>query len=456
MKNTSSINKKVKYLKRALFFGALVIFAFALPDFASAAGEIQGGPDVISQLQERILKATQNWGSTLSAMARYLLVTLGVIGFIWNLLLSMLKGDFDIQVVLGEFTKLVLIVGVVYFIIENINLFSHEVILVFSKLGTMANANNPSFGTSPSDLNTSGIISQGINYFNQLDDLGDDFFDKWLVQAETYPKYQEGWGVGPIAYYFDKLSWQFFIGVMKGIGIFLAICYFVASIAVFTAYVEIYVVTGVGVILLGFLSNSITAETGKKYLVYLISAAMKLLVIFLIIGLGKEMIDPLFNEIFNMTSNDITQIEMSPTNVKLSNFVWVIVITILWVYLLMKIPETVASLINGVSTGGAAPFAAAAAGAAATIAAGAGMVTKGIMAKKAASSAMELARMQKKDGASGSVLGNAFKNYRAAGKTAKDENRKSGGKANYHADDILKNHKNKMVQDSLKKMSNHK
>jgi type IV secretion system protein TrbL len=63
------------------------------------------------------------------------------------------------------------------------------------------------------------------------------------------------------------------------------------ALQLFMTQIEMYLVGGAGVVMLGFTGSSMTSSFGEKYIGYMISIGIKLLVIYAIVGLGQNVIN---------------------------------------------------------------------------------------------------------------------------------------------------------------------
>jgi type IV secretion system protein TrbL len=75
--------------------------------------------------------------------------------------------------------------------------------------------------------------------------------------------------------------------LFSGLGV--ALAYFVIAIQLSLTLIESYIVTGGGVLLLGFGAFRGTASISEKYLSYVVAVGVKLFVIYLIVGAGATL-----------------------------------------------------------------------------------------------------------------------------------------------------------------------
>ena len=169
-----------------------------------------------------------------------------------------------------------------------------------------------------------------------------------------------------------------------------------ASVAAFTlvALIEMYFALSVGVLILGFGSSRFTNDYSKRYLGYIVSIGMKLMVLQLLVGTGQTFILDWTQE-FDQHSNSQVMVLIGASLVML--------------ILVKTVPDSIQSIINGASfsSGGGSMLTGMAAGGIAGAAAsttGAGLAVR--EAAKIAASERGLGSRIK---SMGSSLGSAFK-----------------------------------------------
>ncbi len=68
------------------------------------------------------------------------------------------------------------------------------------------------------------------------------------------------------------------------------IAYAIVALTLLLAIIEAYIVTGAGLVMLGFLGSRWTSSWGEKYFGYAVSMGVKLMVTYLVVGLGQTII----------------------------------------------------------------------------------------------------------------------------------------------------------------------
>ena len=164
------------------------------------------------------------------------------------------------------------------------------------------------------------------------------------------------------------------------------------------ALVEFYFVTSAGVFLLGFGGSRWTKDIAIKYMTYTLGVGIKLFIIQLVVAVGQSIITSFANS-FETGAN--------------SQVFIVIGVTLVYLALVLYLPNIVSGLVSGVSPGGSGSILGAAALTAGAIGASA------IAAGKTASAGSSLAKATASaGGAAASAGGAAAKSIAGAGRAA--------------------------------------
>lgn len=157
--------------------------------------------------------------------------------------------------------------------------------------------------------------------------------------------------------------------VVIGSVLFTMIAFMLVALQLLMTQIEFALISGVGLVQLGFSGASFTTMFSEKYFGYIVSTGIKLMMIFVIAGLGTQISQ---GEIDLIASYQSSGNHIPPVNLLLSS-----VVMLMYGCMAMMIPSVAGALMNGspsMSAGGMAGGAAAIAGGAAGAAmAGAGL-----------------------------------------------------------------------------------
>jgi type IV secretion system protein TrbL len=145
--------------------------------------------------------------------------------------------------------------------------------------------------------------------------------------------------------------------------IVVVVSYFVITLQLLMTEIEAFIVLFGGAVMLGFTGSRWTLPWGEKYFAYAVSVGVKLMVIFLVIGLGDQII-----------TNQVNTLVSGATLTK-EQYVQLMLIVLIYAGLAWNVPAMAGSFLNGsphMSLGTMAGTAMAAGGMLAGLAAGAG------------------------------------------------------------------------------------
>lgn len=314
----------------------ILFFLFGIFSFTNVWA-VDVNANTVDLMQLEFFKAVRDWYAPLAEIARWLLLSLAGLSFVWMGIQLLLKGA-DLQEMVAELVRFVVVVGLALWLIDNAKSISDSVLDGWIWIGGEANTGAVS---SPG-----GIFELGLDIYGQI-----------LESSE---------GMGA--------------KIVNGIiGIVVLILYSLITVMVFLVEVEVMVVTAAGVILLGFMGNPWTGNYAHNYLRYWLSSGIKLYVLYLVVGAGERFV--------SAWASSRTYGDAIGTGELIG-------ISIILLGLVIKIPEMVQSLVNG--SGGSMPTVGRVASTAASVAAGGAVGAAG-----GAMAIREATKMAGEQGASG-------------------------------------------------------
>ena len=168
------------------------------------------------------------------------------------------------------------------------------------------------------------------------------------------------------------------------------------SLQLLMTQIELSIVSGIGLVMLGFTGSSLTSTFGEKYIGYIVSVGIKLMLIFGIASLGPQ--------IANQTIGLLASHASDPGGPSTANLLVVGAAMLIYGLLGLMVPGIAGSLMNGspsMSLGSVAGAGAAAAGAVA----GVGMAGLGAAAGAASAGASSVGHLASLAGAGNLVSG---------------------------------------------------
>jgi len=260
------------------------------------------------------------WFNRLYGDARDLFSILIVIEIAWFALTSVLAGRGFEEIVPG-FVKKVMTIGFFYAILINAGAWTTDIMNSFEQAGSAAGG--------ISALSPSTIVSYGIA----------DALRILTGGQATLAHNSGGWfaflnigsDIGRMAAFFVELVERVILAAM----IFVA--FFVIALDMLILLIESYLILGAGVLFLGFGGSRWTARYVNSYFNYAISVAVKLFVIYLIVGALYTTVIPEIN----------TQLNNVSTHLNIGAVLTTAVTAMAAALLAKKIPEHAGALLGG-------------------------------------------------------------------------------------------------------------
>jgi len=213
---------------------------------------------ILTDLVNQFLRATAAWYQALLPVAKSLFVTLAAIELTWSAAWWALEQD-DLNPILVSLLRRLLTLGFFWAVLLKANVWVPAVIQGFVAAGKQA---AEAAGANLQELNPSTVLDQGIivssSVWSGVNTSG------WLSAA-----------AGAL------------LAALVSLLIFLAFAVIAANLVI--ALVEMCIVIGGGVLLLGFAGSSWTLPFAERYLSLAVSTGVKLFLLYLIIGLGTAL-----------------------------------------------------------------------------------------------------------------------------------------------------------------------
>ena len=261
-------------------------------DSASAASL-----ELLEQMQLSFKSETDKWFDPLETIAQRLLLGLAILSLAWNFVQIILRNG-DFQEIFMVLVKHLMTVGLFLAIILNAKEWTAAILDGFvTAAGSASGKENP-------DMSAASVLHQGVALGQKITQLGSDWWEPLIL----YP-----------------------------LSLIAVLLYGVMAAYMLLVYAETYIVTAGGIILLGFAGTDWTLDYAKRYLTYCISVGAKLYVLYLVVGLGSQMI--------NTWADDQVLSDRSVV-------VAVIGVLFVMVVLVVMLPNLIQSVINGSSLAG--------------------------------------------------------------------------------------------------------
>lgn len=283
-----------RHLRVSIFFVfAFLLFSqFALAETSADASKIGG---ILDTVDKNYKDLQFNWYSVIKGYAQNLFWILVLIDFGWSTVVYVLEKQ-DFTEIIVSLSKKIFPIGFFWSLLKMSDTWIPAIINSFIKIGQAA--------TGQGELSPSQITSDGV----------DMFFSAYSVMRDLNT--------------LEAISVTFPVTIAAFI--ILGAMVYIAWLMLITN-IEMYIVCGGGVILLGFGGSRWTTDFATKYLQYAVSVGIKYLVLYLVVGGGKTLIE-------NMT--------ISPDNF-IPSLIAVFVTVLIFAGLVMKIPQIASGMASG-------------------------------------------------------------------------------------------------------------
>lgn len=346
---------------------AAVGAAFAAPDASAQA---------IDQVVQSFETAAGGWYAVLLGFAQRLFGILATITLAWAAIKWVMQGD-DIKALMAQLVKQIVSLGFFWWVLMTAETWVPAIIDSFTQAGAAAGGSTA--------LTPSSIISEGL-------------FIASVIPSKTGA---------------TDLFTQPLIVIIAGLAAIIVLAGFViAAVQLAITKIQAAVVLAGGVLLLGFGGSSFTRDFVQKYFSYAISTGVRLLVLYLVLGIAITEANTWGDYLLTA---DITDLNFQPFFVVMANATF-------FAFMCWVIPKTAGEMLSGTIDMSAG---AVAAGVASGAVAGAGGVLAGAAAAAPIRGALQAAtagvKAEQAAGATGmnAVLGGIGRAASAIGTEAK-------------------------------------
>lgn len=273
-----------------VFFLLIIVLFLTLPNYGYAQQEAS----TIQTITTKISEVTSGWHDALRPYMLSLFWTLVFISFSYSASKMAIMGA-DVTEIFSELIKTVIVTGFWLYIINNSYEFASAIVNSLSKAASISSGVD-------ADIQPGDIIKSGLELSVQM------------IEAAS--------GIG------EKV-------VFGMCCIIVVILYFFIAAIVFVMLIEVYIVTGMSIILLGFAGSPWTSDVSKKYFLFTFGVGIKLFSAIIVVRFGERLV------------HDAIVVTGSYERIFA-----IVGIIFLITYLTKRIPDLAQSLIGGISSSG--------------------------------------------------------------------------------------------------------
>ncbi len=292
---------------------SLVVPAVAAPSRAAAAEKI------LDATIDRYMEAAAQWEPRIKQAAKSMFWILATISMVFTFAFMFAKGNTSLGDFFGEFLRFIVTTGFFYWLLDNGSAIAKSLITSFAQLGLQASS------TYQADLSPSNLISFALDL---------------IVRSCG------SFGEQDIATSVIALLLSIAIAVLFGI---------IAAMMVLllcSAWVLVYA----GVIYLGFGGGRWTSDIAINYFKTVLGLAMQTFTFCLLVGIGQGQIERLITD--SQVSKSVTvkgyvyDSVITTTSMTITEGCIILIFTVVLFMLVKTVPQMVAGVISGASTGG--------------------------------------------------------------------------------------------------------
>lgn len=311
--------------RRVWLYMVTAIVLLAVTEFAQAA-DTTGGFHVLNGIDSTFQPYQHSWAKTIMPFAYRLFWLLVTIDFSWTAVIWALeKNDFT-EIIIGIVKKF-MTNGFFFTLLKLSSEWIPAIISSFSMIGKNA------AGLTDAQATPDGVIGVGFkSALSIFDVIGSMSLTQKIALALP----------------------------MEFLGIVIFFCFLYIGIQLLVLLVESYIVIGGGVILLGFGGSRWTTDFATKYLQYAVSVGMRLMVLYLVIGVGSTISANLVSVI---SKDDVIASMFQAVGVALA-----------YAFIVFKVDNIASGMMSGASSSSAGDMMSSALTAGAAIAGGAAMM----------------------------------------------------------------------------------
>ncbi|OZB55510.1 MAG: P-type conjugative transfer protein TrbL [Thiomonas sp. 15-63-373] len=313
----------------AVAAGLMLLLAVAVSAHAAPAPTPTGGPGgqgYLDTISSQFQAATTGWMTTAQSYAFKIFTALAAMDLSWWGIKQVLKKN-DLADFIAGATLKIASIAFFYTIVKYAPTWMPLITSSFMDMGQAIG------GSSAATASPSGVMSMAFSVVHQL--------------YEVYNKAPGG---------LLNIGSNLFLAIIIAITSLLALIGFgLVALQLLMTLIETYLVGGAGLVMLGFTGSGLTSSFGEKYIGYLVSVGIKLLMIYAIIGLGQNLINSELAYIAQYTGKSLPPTDLLTVGVSM----------LIYGVIGMQAPGLAGSLMNGspnMSLGNVAGGAAAIAG----------------------------------------------------------------------------------------------
>ncbi|MDA8093939.1 MAG: P-type conjugative transfer protein TrbL [Betaproteobacteria bacterium] len=296
--------------KTSIAWGGLLFLLFAAATAHAATAAPANSAGYLDSIANDFSTASVGWMTTAQGYAFNIFAGLAGLDLAWWGIKNVLKKN-DLSDFFAGMALKVSSLAFFYTLIKEAPTWMPLILQSFTKMGQGIG------GASAASMTPSGVIGEAFSVIDKL----------WAAfQAQP----------GGITH----LASNFLVAMIVAItSVLVLVGFSLVALQLLMTLIESYLVGGAGLVMLGFTGSGLTSTFGEKYIGYMISVGIKLLIIYAIVGLGGKLIDNEIGYINNWMTSSKNMPPMDLLSVGTSMLMYGVIG--------MQVPGLASSLMNG-------------------------------------------------------------------------------------------------------------
>jgi P-type conjugative transfer protein TrbL len=296
-----------------------LLFAFAVPAFAMPAKAAAADEKILDATIDRYMREASKWEPRIKQAARSMFWILATISMVFTFAFMFARGNVGLGDFFGEFLKFIVTTGFFYWLLENGSEIARAIITSFGQLGREASS------TYQEELSPTNLL----------------WFALDLVVRSCASFGEQDIATGVIA-----------LLLSIAIAVLFAVIAAMMVLLLCSAWVLVYA----GVIYLGFGGGRWTSDIAVNYFKTVLGLAVQTFTFCLLVGIGQQQIERLLAESTQAkmvtVKGYVYDSTITTTSMTITEACIILVFTVVLFMLVKTVPQMVAGVVSGSSTGG--------------------------------------------------------------------------------------------------------
>ncbi|MDR1744514.1 MAG: P-type conjugative transfer protein TrbL [Planctomycetota bacterium] len=296
-----------------------LLFSFVVPVFVLPERAAAADAKILDAAIDRYMDAAEQWEPRIKQAARKMFWLLATVSMVFTFAFMFARGNVGLGDFFGEFLRFVVTVGFFYWLLDNGSAIARSVIQSFGQLGLEASS------TYQADLSPSNLISFALELIGRA--------------CSTFGEQDYATSI---------------VALLLSIAVAVLFAMIAAMMVqlLCTAWVLVYA----GTIMLGFGGGRWTQDIAINYFKTVLGLALQTFTFCLLVGIGQQQVERLIadsQQVKNvLVKGYVYDSTVSTTSMTITEGCVLLLFTVILFMLVKSVPNMVAGIVSGSSTGG--------------------------------------------------------------------------------------------------------